>query len=109
MTTVTIFRSKGQFVGFEASGHTGYSEEGSDIVCSAVSALTQGALIGLTEVLGLHPTIRHSDAGLSCRLEDGISESGLEKADLILKTMALSLRSAAATYGDYIKIVEREV
>ena len=108
MTTVTIFRSKGKIIGFEASGHTGYSEEGSDIVCSAVSALTQGALIGLTEVLGLHPAIRTGDAGLSCRLS-GVSESDLEKADLILKTMALSLRSAADTYGSYIKIVEREV
>ena len=33
--------------GYKVSGHAGYSEEGSDIVCSAVSALTQAPLLGL--------------------------------------------------------------
>jgi uncharacterized protein YsxB (DUF464 family) len=34
--------------GYKVSGHAGYSEEGSDIVCSAVSALTQAPLLGET-------------------------------------------------------------
>lgn len=42
MTRITLFRSRSHAIGFEAEGHTGYAEEGSDIVCAAVSALTQG-------------------------------------------------------------------
>ena len=53
MTRITLFRSRSHAIGFEAEGHTGYAEEGSDIVCAAVSALTQGAVIGLKEVIGL--------------------------------------------------------
>ena len=31
--------------GYKVSGHAGFAEEGSDIVCSAVSALTANAFI----------------------------------------------------------------
>ena len=33
MTRITLFRSRSHAIGFEAEGHTGYAEEGSDIVC----------------------------------------------------------------------------
>lgn len=42
--------------GYKVSGHAGYSEEGSDIVCSAVSALTQAPLLGLEKHLKLNPS-----------------------------------------------------
>ena len=43
MVSVDLFRNRqGMITGYKVSGHAGYSEEGSDIVCSAVSALTQG-------------------------------------------------------------------
>ena len=37
----------------KVTGHADYSEYGSDIVCSAVSALTQTALLGLLNVAQL--------------------------------------------------------
>lgn len=40
----SVFRLK---AGFYAKGHSGYSDAGSDIVCAAVSALTQGAIGGM--------------------------------------------------------------
>ena len=36
MTTITFYRSGGVFYGFEERGHTGYGEEGWDILCSAL-------------------------------------------------------------------------
>jgi len=109
MTEVTLFRDSNGIVGFEASGHTDYAEEGSDIVCSAISALTQTAAIGLTELLKLQVALDISDGGMYCMLPKDISEASLEKAELILETMAMGLRSIAATYGDYINIIERKV
>ena len=38
MTKVEIFNHDGRIHGFSVSGHSGYAEEGSDIVCAAVSA-----------------------------------------------------------------------
>ena len=40
MTKVVFYRSNGNFYGFEEDGHAGYGEEGTDIVCSAISAMT---------------------------------------------------------------------
>ena len=36
MTTIT-FRSEGnRLIGFDSQGHSGYAEEGADIVCAAI-------------------------------------------------------------------------
>ena len=37
---VFLCDSLGRFTGFHVKGHAGYAEEGSDIVCSAISVLT---------------------------------------------------------------------
>ena len=49
MTKIVFFRSDGIFYGFEEQGHTGYGEEGDDILCSAISAMTM-FLINTVEV-----------------------------------------------------------
>ena len=109
MTTVTLFRNEQGLVGFEAVGHTGYAEEGSDIVCSGVSAVTQTAVMGIIEVLGISAGLDISDGNLYLILPDDITDADFEKASIILDTMAMGLRSIAATYGDYINISERKV
>lgn len=40
MTKITFFRKGGVFYGFREVGHTGFGEEGDDILCSALSAMT---------------------------------------------------------------------
>lgn len=40
MTKIVFFRSGGEFYGFEEQGHTGYGEEGEDILCAAISSMT---------------------------------------------------------------------
>ena len=40
MTKIVFYRSGGVFYGFEEQGHTGFGEEGNDILCAALSAMT---------------------------------------------------------------------
>ena len=40
MTKIVFYRSDGAFYGFEEQGHTGYGEEGDDVLCAALSAMT---------------------------------------------------------------------
>jgi uncharacterized protein YsxB (DUF464 family) len=40
LTKITFFRKNGVFWGFRETGHTGFGEEGDDILCSALSAMT---------------------------------------------------------------------
>ena len=49
MTKIIFYRSNGVFYGFEERGHTGYGEEGDDVLCAAVSAMTM-FLINTVEV-----------------------------------------------------------
>ena len=51
MTEITVFLKGGKPIGFDAHGHTGYAECGEDIVCAAVSAITQTAAMGVSEPL----------------------------------------------------------
>ena len=40
MTKLVFYRSGGVFYGFKEQGHTGYGEEGEDVLCAALSAMT---------------------------------------------------------------------
>lgn len=109
MTTVRFYVRGGEIAGFEVTGHTGYAESGSDIVCSAVSALTQTAVLGLTEVLKLPVALEVKEARICCMLERGLNESAGREARVLLETLRLGLRSIADTYGTYLKLTEKEV
>ena len=68
MVQVDICKDKqGMITGYKVSGHAGFAEEGMDIICSAVSALTQAPLLGLERHLKLKPSY-------SVNQEDGILE-----------------------------------
>lgn len=49
MTKIVFYRSNGYFYGFEEQGHTGYGEEGDDVLCAALSAMTM-LIINTVEV-----------------------------------------------------------
>lgn len=40
MTKLTFYKRDGIFYGFEENGHTGYGNEGDDVLCAAISAMT---------------------------------------------------------------------
>lgn len=109
MTTVTIFRSSGRLAGFEAEGHAGDAEAGENIVCAAISAITQTAVLGLGQYLGITGACEISDGYLYYMLPDDLSDETIRDAETIIGTMALGLNSIAETNGDYISIIEREV
>ncbi|MBQ9832380.1 MAG: ribosomal-processing cysteine protease Prp [Clostridia bacterium] len=109
MTTATIFRSKGHTVGFEVSGHALAGEEGNDIVCSAISALSQTALMGIVELLRLECAYEVAYGNIYCMLGSGVTGQEEEKAEIIFDTMALGLRSIAENYKENLKVIEKEV
>ena len=83
MTKIQIYKNKGKIQGFVVSGHSGYACSGSDIVCSAISSVSQMVCVGLENVLNLAPKIKIDDknAYLSCFLSEFD-----ERADVLFKT-----------------------
>ncbi|MBQ9949928.1 MAG: ribosomal-processing cysteine protease Prp [Clostridia bacterium] len=109
MVKVELKSQNGKMVGFTAEGHSLYAESGQDIVCSAVSALTQTALLGLIEIAHVKTDYRIDDDGyISCTVTDE-DEKRRENADLILRVMHCGLCSIEMNYGKYLGISEREV
>ena len=107
MTKVEIFRKNGSIVGYKASGHSGYSEQGSDIICSAISTSLQMTLIGIQEVLKLKVDFKINDGFLDVDLKN-ISQSKLTQTNILTEAMVIFLKELTKQYPKYIRLVEKE-
>ena len=108
MITVEFFRSKRGCFGFKARGHARFADPGKDIVCAAVSALTQTAVLGLTEVVVIHCRIQREDrAGLlDCLLPDGLADEQWKQAQLIFEVLYAGLKAMEKEYKRFIRVKE---
>ena len=107
MTKVEIFRKNGNIIGYKASGHSGYSEQGSDIICSAISTSLQMTLIGIQEVLKLKVDFKINDGFLDVDLKN-ISQNKLTHTNILTESMAIFLKELTKQYPKYIRLVEKE-
>ena len=107
MTKVEIFRKNSNIIGYKASGHSGYSEQGSDIICSAISTSLQMTLIGIQEVLKLKVDFKINDGFLDVDLKN-ISQDKLTQTNILTETMAIFLKELTKQYPKYIRLVEKE-
>lgn len=107
MTKVEIFRKNGNIIGYKASGHSGYSEQGSDIICSAISTSLQMTLIGIQEVLKLKVDFKINDDFLDVDLKN-ISLDKLTQTNILTEAMAIFLKELTKQYPKYIRLVEKE-
>lgn len=109
MINVTVFQnSERLYIGIELDGHAGYSEHGTDIICSAVSALT----------LNMANSI---EAFTDDTFEGGMEEETGKfwfhftdlpstEAKLLMDSLVLGLQNIRDSYGkQYIKIRNKEV
>ena len=110
MTKVVFYTLDSVIRGFEASGHAGYAEAGSDIVCAAVSALTQATAGGLSEVVKAPvQTKMNEDTGyLSCVIDSSCDGETLSKAQILLVTLKMALTEISRDYPGTIRIIIRE-
>ena len=87
-----------------------YGDKGTDIVCAAVSALTQTCVLGLEEVLKLDPQVNCSEKdGITCILNPEGEPDALAGALVLLKTLNTGLEAILDAYPGTLKIRTREV
>lgn len=85
--------------GIIVEGHAGYAEQGKDIVCAAVSALTQN-LINSMESLTEDIIDYEIDKGYTKIAYKDLSEKGC----LLVDSFFVGISMLANTYPDYIRI-----
>lgn len=106
MTKITIFKKDDIIWSYQVKGHSGFAEEGKDIVCSAVSTATQMTLVGLKEVLKLKVESIIEDGFLQVRLLDG--DENNKDSQILLNTMFLTLQDIAKNYAKNVKMEVRK-
>lgn len=110
MVNVEFVRSNGKIVSFKIKGHAMPKEAQLDIdlICAAISSISQTIVIGIEEVLKIKVKYDIEDGFLSLNLE-GQTLEDIERCQVLLETMILGLKSIEITYGEYINVKVEEV
>ena len=106
MTRCEFFTEDERITGFSVSGHSGYGEAGSDIVCAAVSAVVTMAEATINDVCGAKAKVRVKEENASVRLTLPASCDEEESVQAVLAGMMLTLISLRDEYPDYIEVLE---
>jgi uncharacterized protein len=109
MISVTIHKTNDLYDGFVVSGHSEYSEIGTDIVCAAVSILSYTALNSMSLVAG----ISESDINYDVEEDTGFlkikTQKNNEKTDVIYRNFLVGIKLLLEDYNNYITLNYEEV
>ena len=111
MTRCTLFvDSFSRITGFSIKGHSGYAEEGSDIVCAGISALVITIENALCQLVKLSPVERGGEDGfLEVILPEKMTDAQMHDAQLLLASLHIGLENIAQAYPDYVRLTVRKV
>jgi uncharacterized protein YsxB (DUF464 family) len=97
------------YSGFVCSGHAAYAKRGADIVCAAISILTQTIMAALEEILQIPLEVEADESSgyLKCTWVNQPDQ--LERIQLLIKTLVLGLTAIQTEYPNHISLGEMEV
>ena len=106
MTRCEFFTEDDRITGFSVSGHSGYAEAGSDVICAAITAIVTMAEATINDVCGAKAKVRvkEEDARITLTLPTSCDEEDAVQA--VLAGMMLTLCSLREDYPDYIEVLE---
>lgn len=110
MTTVTFHTRGSRITGFDAQGHSGYAQEGEDIVCSAVTSAVRLVECVLNDVMGLCAAVKVNEASahISLRLPGSLSQTTESTCQNLLTGMMVYLTELHGEYPDFIEVLEAQ-
>lgn len=107
MISATFKESSHKYTGFTITGHANAGEFGSDIVCSAASALSISTINGITEIGHIDGDIvvDEVDGGyLAFSLPDSLDDEQKSIAQILLQNLYLAFQELANDYADYVEL-----
>ena len=103
MIRAKIIRAGEQILGFECKGHAGYAEEGSDIICAAVSILTTTCVNALESVAGVKGKAKVDEGYMQVLIE---KDQANHDTQVIFRTVIQGLRDLTDAYPEYLQLKE---
>lgn len=98
MITVTVTKQNGLITGFEFTGHADYAEEGSDIICSAVSVLAINTVNSIEVFTEDNIEVEEPEEEEGGYLKFSVPAPS-EKTALLFQSLELGIRSVMESYG----------
>ncbi len=96
----------GNPVGLEVRGHALFAPSGSDIVCAAVSMLTQTVVFALQDLVKVDFPVKLEEGSLSLAAPLAMEHEKAEKFYLLIETLLLGLKETARSYPAYVDYTE---
>lgn len=110
MIRLTTFKNKENYVGFRIEGHARYSKHGSDIVCAAVSILSQTCVNAIESILHMDIDFEEEEKrGMVKLMLTDFNAEGAKEASLLIESMELGIKGVSELYPKYVKVNSREV
>ena len=106
MTRCEFFTENDRITGFSISGHSGYEEDGKDIICAYISAVVTMAEATINDVCGAKAKVRVKEEDARITLTLPVSCDEEETVQAVLAGMMLTLCSLRDDYPDYIEVLE---
>ena len=106
MINVEFFSQDGRRTGFSVSGHSGYAEAGSDVICAAGTAIVRFAEATLNDILGVGAKVRVDEEKALISLKLPANYEDEEAVQAVLDGMMLTLASLRDENPDYIEVME---
>ena len=106
MTRCEFYTEEDRITGFSISGHSGYDENGQDIVCAAITAVVTMAEATINDVCGAKAKVRVKEENASVRLTLPATCEEEDTVQAVLAGMLLFLIDLRDQYPDYIEVLE---
>lgn len=108
MTTVKFHMEGARIVSVDVSGHSGWSEEGADLICNTVVSAVQLVECTINDVLGLAAAVKVEPEvpRIVLHLPGGLSPEDEHTCQNLLTGMMVYLTGLRQTYPDYITVME---
>ena len=104
MTTASFYNKNGKFYKFRISGHSGYAEQGYDIVCAAVSSMAFLTVNNITESFSIPAEVSVDEEGTeiccSLKIDD-------EHGHALIVGLYKELSVLAEDYPKFVRVVQK--
>ena len=110
MTTVTFYSEGNRITGFTVEGHSGFANEGEDILCAAITSAVRLVECAINDILGLEASVkvREKDASISLKLPGSLGQTNESTCQTLLTALMVYFAELTEEYPDHLIVFEND-
>lgn len=109
MINAEFFKKNSGFIGFKISGHSGYSDSGSDIVCASVSSAVQLTANTITDFFSIDADVSAEGETINLKISDYCEFSSNSFSHKLINSLLVHLDLISQEFDGTINIKITEV